>query len=284
MSMQPLSGKVIGLLESRQRDALAAMVTRLGGTPVCAPSVREVPSVDDVEQVLDRIAVGHFSTIVVLTGAALTTLFHEAESRRRLDELRQALSTRRLVVRGPKPQTVLRRHGLVADAMTGKPHTTDDLLDVLSLLPIDGETILLLQYGERNLTVSEALAKRGATVEDACLYEWALPEDTAPMVALIEQTLAGKIDALAFTTQIQFRHLLAVAGTMAVSERLLDVLRDTVVVAAVGPVCARALRGEKVTPDVMPGAPNSASLIAAVGEYFDMTRRAGEALSACPSP
>ena len=35
------------------------------------------------------------------------------------------------------------------------------------------------------LGISEDLKMRGARVEEACPYEWALPEDTAPLRALV---------------------------------------------------------------------------------------------------
>ncbi len=270
MSMLTLSGKVVGLLESRQREALASMVVRLGGTPVCAPAMREVPLVGGVEPVIDQLIAGDFSVALALTGAAVSTLLGEAESRHRLDELRSALSRMVLVCRGPKPQTMLRRHGLQATFMTTKPHTTDDLLEVLAGVPLDGQSVLLLQYGERNTTVSGAVVQAGARVTDACLYEWALPEDLEPVTQIIERLLAGELDALVFTTQVQFRHLLIVAERMGVAPALIDVLSRDVVVGAIGPVCARALRAGGVIPDVMPGSPNSASLIASVGDYFHL--------------
>ena len=270
MSMLTLSGKVVGLLESRQREALAAMVLRLGGTPVCAPAMREVPLVGGVEPVIDQLVAGDFSVALALTGAAASTLFGEAESRHRLDELRGALTRMVLVCRGPKPQTVLCRHGLQATVMTTKPHTTDDLLEVLSGVALEGQSVLLLQYGERNTVVADAMAQRGARVVDACLYEWALPEDLEPVQQIIERLLAGEIDALVFTTQVQFRHLLIVAAQMGVAPALVDVLSRNVIVGAIGPVCARALRAGGVIPDVMPASPNSASLIASVGDYFHL--------------
>ena len=79
--MRTLSGRTIALLESRQRDELAAMVVRLGGTPVMAPAVRERPSHDDAGPVLTRIAQGHFPLVIVLTGAGATALLAEAERR-----------------------------------------------------------------------------------------------------------------------------------------------------------------------------------------------------------
>lgn len=268
--MLTLTGKVVGLLESRQRDQLAAMVSRLGGTPVCAPSVREIPSVDAIEPLLNRVIAGQFGIAVALTGAAAAALFREAEPRDQLDDLRRAFLQMTLVCRGPKPQALFRRQGLVTTVVTAKPHTTADLIEVLDGVDVRDASVLLLQYGERNTTVGDALTSRGARVEDACLYEWALPEDVAPMREMIRLLLSGALDALVFTTQVQFRHLMMVATELDVASELVDALNRTVVVGAVGPVCAHALRAGGVMPDVMPASPNSVSLIAAVGDYFEM--------------
>ena len=40
-----------------------------------------------------------------------------------------------------------------------------------------------------------------------------------------------------------------------------------------GPICAGALREGGVVPDVLPASPNSASLVNAVGDYFDLMTR-----------
>ena len=266
-----LSGKVVGLLESRQRAELAAMVSRLGGTPVCAPSVREVPSVDGIEPLLNRLIAGHFQMVIALTGASAATLFREAEPRGQLDALRRALGHMTIACRGPKPQTVFRRQGLSATVVTPKPHTTDDLLAALEAVRLESVSVLLLQYGERSTTFGNALVAHGARVEDACLYEWALPEDIEPIRALVRQVLEGTIDALLFTTQVQFRHLMVVAGDMGVAAALVDALNEAVVVGAVGPVCAGALRAGGVVPDVQPSSPNSVSLVSALAEYFELT-------------
>ena len=53
-------------------------------------------------------------------------------------------------------------------------------------------------------------------------------------------------------------------------------LNQDVIVGAIGPVCAAALRAGGVIPDVMPASPNSASLVGAVADYFDLTTDAEE--------
>ena len=47
---------------------------------------------------------------------------------------------------------------------------------------------------------------------DLCVYEWALPEDIGPLEEGIVRILDGGVDAVAFTSQVQVRHLFLVAA------------------------------------------------------------------------
>jgi len=274
--MRTLSGRTIASLESRQSHELAGMITRLGGTPVLAPAVRERPSQDDAGPMLARVSQGHFAMAIVLTGAGVTALFAEAERRGLLEQVRQVLASMTIVCRGPKPQTALKRYGLTASLSTAKPHTSRELLDALASTNLDGVPVLLLHYGERNPVITAELTARGAMVEDVCLYEWALPEDLAPLHDMVRRVVAADVDALLVTSQIQFRHLLEIAGQAGLAGALVDALNQHVIVGAVGPVCASALRAGGVVPDVLPASPNSASLVGALAEYFELTARQEE--------
>ena len=274
--MHKLDGRTVALLESRKSDDLAAMIRRLGGRPVCAPSVREVLRAQDVRPAMARLLDGSFDFLVVLTAAACDALFAEAERQDVLNDVVEALKRTTIAVRGPKPLLSLRRHGLVARVVTDKPHTTDELVAALSAVELHGSRILLLHYGEPNDALSTALSTRGGRIEDLSLYEWALPVDLGPLNALIADTLGGRIDAALFTSQIQFRHLLSVAESSGLAADLVRTLRDDVIVGSVGPVCSRALRAAGVVPDVMPHLPNGPSLVQALADYYSMFTPPGE--------
>lgn len=274
--MRTFSGRTIALLESRQSNEIAAMVGRLGGTPILAPAVRECPSHTDTRPLLARIIRGDFPLVIALTGAGVAALFAEAERQTVLEDARKALARTTIVSRGPKPQTALKRHGLIASLSTAKPHTSFELLDVLTGMNLERLAVLLLHYGERNTSLSTALTARGAMVEDVCLYEWALPEDVEPLRDVVRRAVAGRIDALIVTSQVQFRHLLEIAGHDGLDKALVHALNEHVVVGAIGPVCAAALRAGGVIPDVLPASPNSASLVGAVADYFELTARQEE--------
>jgi uroporphyrinogen-III synthase len=271
--MANLSGRTVAVLESRLSDEIAALVRRLGGVPHTAPTVAEVPRLDDFGLFADGLARRRFSLAIFLTGAGTLTLLGEAERRGRVNESVSALRELTIACRGPKPLAALKRYGLRADVTTRKPHTSRELLEALDAIEMRGRGVVLVHYGERNADVAGALRARGARLDEVCPYEWALPENIAPIQMVVRAALAYGLDAMLFTSQIQCRHLFEVATEMGASEGLALSLNRDIVVGAIGPVCAQALRAHGVVPDVMPASANMPALIAAVADYFDLTER-----------
>lgn len=258
------------MLESRHGVELATLVRRLGGDPIQAPAVDEVPCHNDFKTFVDGLTERRFSLAIFQTGTGIRTLFIEAERRRRLVQVIDALRQTTIACRGAKPLGMLRQHGLRAQVTTEKPHTTQELLRALSHQDVSDRGVLLVHYGERNVEVADALRERGARLEEVCPYEWALPGDLAPISGVVRDIVARRLDAVLFTSQIQCRHLVQVASEMGLKESLTWGLKNDVVVGAIGPVCAARLRELGITPDVMPALPNMAALITALGEYFDL--------------
>lgn len=272
LQMRPLEGRRIGLLESRKSEQLVALVARFGGISVVAPALREAPTAIDRTPFLERLIAGEFASAIVLTGAGFNALMEEADRRGRASAVVAALARTTIGCRGPKPIAALKRHGLTPSIVTEKPHTTNELLAALERTTLDGVSTALIHYGERNEVFSAALRSRGAVLDEICLYEWTLPDDVEPIRVLVREAIAGRLDAVLFTSQVQWRHLARVADDMNATAALVDALRDAIVVGAVGPVCASALRDAGIVADVIPPLPNSASLVSSVAEYFEFTR------------
>jgi uroporphyrinogen-III synthase len=268
--MRALDGRTIALLESRRGAELEALVRHAGGTPVRAVSVVEVERPADVSRLADGLDRDRFDVVIFLTGAGVHALLNDAERRGRIDEAAAALRRCTIVCRGPKPLAVLKRHGVTAHVTTARPHTSAELLDALAGVTLDRRMLALVHYGERNRSLSAALAARGAQVDDVCAYEWTLPKDLGPLTRLTDRVIDGRVDALLVTSQIQYRHLYEVAERADREERLKLALQTEVIVGAIGPVCADAIRRTGVVPDVMPAAPNLPSLVRALGDYFEL--------------
>ena len=267
--MASLTGKRVALLEARMSAEIASMVERFGGIAYSVPAVRETPleQPEETTAFVDALCAGRFHVV----GA--TALLKEAEKRGQLDAALMALRGATTVCRGPKPVSVLRRHDVQVSLTAAEPHTTTELLQALEPLDLKSKSIALVHYGERNQHSAEALKGRGAALTEICLYEWRLPDNVAPLRQLVDEIIDGKIDALAVTSQIQIRHLFEIADKLAKRSALVDALNRKTIVAAVGPVCAAALRSYGVIPHVQPSHPKMGPMMLALSDYFELTGR-----------
>src|SRR5215204_1093001 len=126
------------------------------------------------------------------------------------ESLTDALRMATTVCRGPKPAAVLRRHGIQVHVNARSPHTTAELLEVLPPDLVAAQSVVLLHDGGGNPTLVEALRAREARVLEIRSYEWRLPPDVEPIETLIAELVEGRLDAIAFTNQVQVRHLFQV--------------------------------------------------------------------------
>ena len=260
----------VAVLEARMSGEMADLVRRYGGIPISVPAVREVPlnCAHEVSEFIDAVSGGLIRHVVFFTGVGANTLFHEAEQLGRLTELVSALQNLTIVCRGPKPAAVIRKTGLPIALSAREPFTTYELLVELEKLDLSGQVVGIVHYGERNEMVTQVLQKRGAKMHELCLYEWLLPEDTAVLQDLVNDCVERHIDAIAFTSQVQVRHLFLVASGMGCEDQLATALQNNVVVASVGPTCTAVLQGYRVIPHVIPAHPKMGHLIKALADYF----------------
>jgi uroporphyrinogen-III synthase len=270
-----LGGARVGLLEARLASELAELVRREGGVPVCAPAVREAPV--DVAPLLPALVadlrVGRVSIVVFLTGAGATSLLEQARGAGAYEPLVEAMrSSVTVVCRGPKPAAVLRKHGITVHVNAQSPYTTTELLAVLSETRVSGQGVAIVHDGGGNPALIEALRARGAKVQELHSYEWRLPLDIEPIELLITEVIAGRVDAVAFTNQVQVRHLFGVAALTGTSGALRHALTHRTSVASIGPTCSRALEAEGVPPHAEASPPKMRPLVQALGEHLAARR------------
>jgi uroporphyrinogen-III synthase len=234
------------------------------------PAVREVPHFENIPPFLDALAAGQFSIVIFQTGVGVNVLLREAERLGRLDETLAALRAATVACRGPKPTAALKRHGVPVHLKAAEPCTTRELLDAFSSLEIDGRRVGLVHYGEVNHVLAGAMRLRGARLDEYVLYEWRLPEDLAPLTALVRDLINQQVDVIAFTSQVQCRHLFDVARADGRGEELARALSERTIVGAGGPVCAATLQAHQVMPDVLPARPTMGALIAALADYVEL--------------
>jgi uroporphyrinogen-III synthase len=97
------------------------------------------------------------------------------------------------------------------------------------------------------------------------VYQWALPEDVAPLQSAIKELAAGKIDAVLFTTGVQVAHLFQVAAEMKLEEAMRQGLRRAIV-ASIGPTTSEELQRKGIRPDLEPSHPKMGFLVKEAAE------------------
>jgi len=258
------------LLEARMCGELAELVRRHGGIVRSAPAVREaqIDCTAIVAQFLEQLGSPGRRVHVFLTGAGVTTLFQEAERQGALPFAIAAIRRGTVVCRGPKPAAALKRYGIIANVSAASPYTSDELLHAMTSIDLAGAEVTVVHYGERNRELSAALQVRGGLLNELCVYEWRLPDDIEPLQKMARAIVARDVNAVVFTSQVQWKHLALVATELGIADALMRALTTEIVVAAVGPICSSALIDAGVRPHVVPENPKMGPLVSALAQFY----------------
>jgi uroporphyrinogen-III synthase len=248
-----LQGKIVAITESRRARELSTLVSKLGGAVLSAPAMREVLRQDTrpAVEAIERICRGEVDVVIFLTGVGARAFLELGKRHGRDESLAAALARSLVVARGPKPVAALRDAGIRVHVVPSAP-TSEGVLAALASHPLDGKVVAVQLYGDDNPLLVTSLTARGATVLDVPLYEWALPQDQEPLERLVTALVSGEVHVLAFTSSPQVKHLFVVAQRLGLGDVLAPALRERVLVASIGPVCAAELAAHGVVPAIQP--------------------------------
>ena len=272
MAAASLNGRTLAFVEARMPDAMAGLIRRHGGVPYGAPVMQEIYRTDspEVRQAIADICAGRVDAAIFLTGVGADAMMGIADAMERLSEFEAALRNITVIARSPKPGRILRRHQIPIALMPPEPYTSTDLTAAISAagLPLAGRRVIFQRHGGPDAELPAYLRQQGACYRELTLYDWGLPDDTAPVLSLIDAMEQGSIDALAFTSRPQVPNLIQIVAAAGREKTLRACLSESVPVASVGPVCTRQLRQHNIPVAIEPPHPHMGSLVLAVAEYF----------------
>jgi uroporphyrinogen-III synthase len=292
MAATNFAGRSVLLLESRRATELAALITTFGGRPVSAPALQEVPleANTGVADFARAVISDQFDCVILLTGVGTRLMLGVIERAGLREPFVEALRRTRVVARGPKPMAVLRELQVPAWFAAPEPNTWRELIrtfdaraDAFSLA---GASVAVQEYGVSNDDLLKALQTRQARVTTIPVYQWALPDDTAPLQAGIEAICRREIDVLIVTSGIQIAHLWQVAGAAGRADDLRAQLASHVMIASIGPTSSEVLRSYDLEPDLEASHPRMGVLVteaaAQSGALLERKRSSAQAVS--PNP
>ncbi len=272
--MSGFAGLRVLALESRRGPELAKLIATYGGEPVVARAMREVPLESNKEALAFAagLLAAEFDMVIFLTGVGARALLNVVETAYKRDEYIASLQRVKVVARGPKPVAVLRELGVTPAITVPEPNTWRELLLGLDEagatreeLRLRGARVAVQEYGVPNPELLAGLFERGAQVTRVPVYQWALPEDLAPLHAVIRTLAAGEIDVVLFTTSVQVAHLFQVAAEMNLEESMRQGL-SRAIVASIGPTTSEELQRRGIRADLEPSHPKMGFLVKEAAE------------------
>jgi len=257
-------------LESRRAAEIERLIRGQFGIPFVARSMREVPleqnsfALDFAARVLDPSAAGGFAfdMVMFLTGVGARLLNQIVETRYPPGAFIEALHRVAVVVRGSKPAAVMREWGVPVAVAVPEPNTWREILAATEGRP--ERRIAVQEYGRPATELVSGLRARGAEVTTVPVYQWDLPEDTAPLREAARRLADGEFDVILFTTSVQLQHLMKIAAEDSDERRLVARILEALprmVVASVGPTTSETLREFGVEPDLEPSHPKMGFLV-----------------------
>jgi len=286
--MSGFAGLRVLALESRRAPELAKLIATYGGEAVVAPAMREVPLESNKEALAfaEALFAGELDVVIFLTGVGARALLSVVETAYKREEYIAALQRVRVVARGPKPVAVLRELGVVPAITVPEPNTWRELLLAFDeaaasqeKLRLRGTRVAVQEYGISNPELLSGLRDRGAIVTRVPVYQWALPDDCAPLQAAVKSLVAGEIDVVLFTTSVQLAHLFQIASEMKLEEPMRFGLCRTIV-ASIGPTTSEELQRRGIRADLEASHPKMGFLVKEAAEQSaELLRRKREGMA-----
>jgi uroporphyrinogen-III synthase len=272
--MSGFAGLRVLALESRRAPELSKLISNYGGLPIVAPAMKEVPLESNSEALAfaAKLFASEFDVVIFLTGVGARALLGVVETTYKRDEYVAALQQIKVVARGPKPVAALREIGITPALSVPEPNTWRELLGALDDsaqsavgIRLNGAQVAVQEYGVSNPELLDGLEKRGARVTRVPVYQWALPDDQAPLRAAIQSLADGKMDVVLFTTSVQAVHLFQVAEAMNLEKEMRAGL-ERAMVASIGPTTSEELSRLRIRVDLEPSHPKMGFLVKEAAE------------------
>jgi uroporphyrinogen-III synthase len=267
----PLAGYRVAVTADRRAEEQVTLLERRGAETLVGAAVRTLPLVedDDLAAAIDDLIADPPEITVLLTGIGARSLVAAAEGMGRDSELIEALAGTRVIARGPKAAGAAATIGLTVSWQTPGEQSVE-ILEHLSADAARGARIAVQRDGQVSAPLADALHALGADAVDVPVYRWELPQDTRPLLRVIEAVADGAVDAVTFTSSPAVCHVVALAAEAGLGGALLDAFASgRVAPACVGPVCAQTAVDVGIVGAVQPKRARLGAMVQALAVHYE---------------
>lgn len=244
--MNDFKGKRIAITRPIERSNEAVkLIKEHGGEVLVAPTLELV--ITNTQPLMDlcKDAVT-LNWLIFTSPTAILSLFKHCP------DLNDRLNKKcKIAVIGPRTAKYLEEYGLQADLIPIE-YTAEGLLELFEDLDLDGKIIGLPRTLAARDVLPKGLEQMGARVRLVEAYKSDLPQDRSKVNELINSIINHDVDAVTFTSTLTASNLFEMVEGKNKKKLLEPLQKGEVVVAAIGPVTAKALQKYDI-PTITPG-------------------------------
>jgi uroporphyrinogen-III synthase len=244
----PLTGYRIAVTSARRAEELCALLGRHGAEVCSAPAINMIalPDDDELHGNTKALIAEPPDILVAHTGIGFRGWVAAAEGWGLSNQLIAALSSARIVARGPKATGALRAAGL-HEEWSPKSESSHDVLKYLLESGVSGKRIAIQLHGAADAwdpfpEFVGGLRSAGADVVPIRVYRW----KSTPLGGEFDQLVTGiarrQFDAVSFTSAPAAAAVLERSRDLGIEDQLLEALRTDVHAMCVGPVTSQPLK------------------------------------------
>lgn len=230
------------------RDKSEAIAREYGFEPIYAPMIKLEGMKDNgFEPFVQRVIAGT-SNYVVFTSANGITFTLDKLSDAKKEDLITALKKSRVIAIGPNTERELIKIG-IENSFLPADYSSEGIVEALCP-EVKGKIVDLARSAFGAKVLIEGLEKCGATVYETHVYTLSIPEGAAQK-ELIKRTLAGEVDAFAFTSSMMVKGFMRHAELQGAEKTIKETL-SRAVIGAIGTPTGNTLKKHGVDTDVIP--------------------------------
>jgi len=243
----PLTGYRVAVTSARRAEELCALLSRQGAEVCSAPAINMIalPDDDELHSNTRALIAEPPDFLVVHTGIGFRGWLEAAEGWGLAGQLVSALSSTRIVSRGPKGTGAVRAAGL-HEEWSPESESSQEVLEYLLESGVSGRTVAIQLHGAADAwdpfpEFLGGLRFAGAEVVPIRVYRW----KPTPLGGDFDQLVTGiarrQFDAVTFTSAPAAAAVLERGRELNLEDQLLEALRTDVHAMCVGPVTSKPL-------------------------------------------
>lgn len=248
----PLTGYRIAVTSARRAEELCALLSRQGAEVCNAPAINMIalPDDDELHNNTAALIAEPPDVLVAHTGIGFRGWLAAAEGWGLANQLIDALSSARILARGPKATGALRAAGL-REEWSPQSESSHDVLKYLLDSGVSGKRVAIQLHGAADAwdpfpEFVAGLRSAGAEVVPIRVYRWKSTALGGEFDQLVTGIARRQFDAVSFTSAPAAAAVLERSRDLGIEDQLLEALRTDVHAMCVGPVTSQPLKRKGV--------------------------------------